>query len=223
MHAKNNRKNKDFQIAYFLAGSCHTPDGAYSLLCDLREDRAHALAMVESSQLRQQARRVRAEAVCIMTVCNSENNEVFLSSENDAKRLDAEAELSELDACAELEEINRLAAVAELETIDKCMALVQLLRRYAHLPDPQAHEAAQMEEWRLELIHRAENYLLSGAGLPPDQLATMRMHPQFKTGIMPEITRIQAAIAAGMGEALLLAPPPLAGLLGQVAALESGV
>ena len=39
MISKNHRQNHDFQILYFLIGSCHTPDAAYALCQELREER----------------------------------------------------------------------------------------------------------------------------------------------------------------------------------------
>mgnify|MGYP003348563100 CR=1 FL=1 len=50
--AKNNRMNTDFGIAFFIAGSCHTPDGAYAQLLDLKEDRAMALSQVRAGKYR---------------------------------------------------------------------------------------------------------------------------------------------------------------------------
>ena len=42
-----NRRNSDFQIAYLLAGKCHTADAAYAMLCNLREERELALYEAE--------------------------------------------------------------------------------------------------------------------------------------------------------------------------------
>lgn len=203
MHAKNNRQNHDFQIAYFLAGSCHTADGAYALLCDLREDRTHALAMVESSDLRRQARRMRA----LERLQNAQE------TDDRPEQLEAAAELSELDAGEALESVNRRAAEQELAFIQKCIDAIQPYRRYGHLPDPQAHEATQAEEWRLELVHRAENYLLTGGGIPPDQLSTMRMHPQFDSHIWPQVQEAIHLIGSGKREVLLARRPSLTRIL----------
>lgn len=177
MHAKNNRVNTDFQIVHFLVGACHTADGAYALLCDLHEDRTSALRTVKAAKLREKAKRIRAEE---------------LRSDPAAShwvRLEAEADAAEIDALAECGERNLDAAHAELAMIERCMAALQPLRKFAHLPDPQAHQAAQPEEWRLELIHRAENNLLTTGTVPPELLATMRMHPQFDS-MVPVITEL---------------------------------
>ena len=165
MNSKNNRLNHDFQISHFLAGSCHTADGAWSLLYDLREDRQAALAANEAHVLRQQATRVRAMR--------------DLDSDDEAKHLEAKAAIAEIDGQQVTHEKNVAGAQAELATIERCMTELQPQRRFAHLSDAQAHEAAQPEEWRLELMHRAQNQLLSAGTLSPDLLGTMRMHPAF--------------------------------------------
>lgn len=195
MNSKNGRVNHDFQLAYFLAGSCHTPDGAYALLCDLRQDRKDALALVRSSRLREQAKRLRAEAA--------------LTSPDPATRLEAEADLAEMDAHAETLALNIAAAEAELATINALIERIQPHRVFAHLPDAEAHEAAQADEWRLELMRRAENYLLTG-GIPADHFGAMRMHPSWESDIAPHIVSVQAAIAQN---ARLPSLPTVAALL----------
>lgn len=196
MNYKTNRVNHDFQIAYFLAGSCHTPDGAYALLCDLREDRQNALSMVKASKLRQQAKRLKAEKFLVMPV----------EMTDPVSRLEAEADLAEISAFIETELRNIAAAEAELATIQKCMDVLEPMRKYAHLELAQAHEAAQFEEWKLELMHRAENHLLTTGMIPTDQFATMRMHPAFVTDILPVINRVTALIKEGRHEEALRLP-----------------
>ena len=53
MSAKLHRSNTNFQIAYFIAGRCHTADAAYIELLNLREDREAALNMAKSYQFGQ--------------------------------------------------------------------------------------------------------------------------------------------------------------------------
>lgn len=175
MHAKNNRQNTDFQIVHFLVGACHTADGAYALLCDLHEDREAAVRTIEATRLRDKAKRERAASVV--------NNPDAKPWEQD----EARADVVELDALAGMMARNIAAAQAELTTLERCMAALQPLRRFAHLPDPQAHQAAQAEEWRLELMHRAENHLLTTGTVAPELLATMRMHPAFADGMLPQL------------------------------------
>lgn len=199
MHAKNNRQNHDFQILHFLAGSCHTADGAYALLCDLRDDRADALKQATAAHLREQAKIVRAQR--------------RIASDDEAERLEGQADLAEIEGHAETLAKNLAAAQAELAFIEQCIARLQPLRRYAHLPDPEAHEACQREEWRLELVSRSENFLLTSGTIPHDHLATMRQHPDFATHILPAIRQTKALMAEGTADALLTAPRPLETLL----------
>lgn len=189
---KTNRVNHDFQIVHFLAGSCHTPDGAYALMRDLQEDRSDAIKHVKASKLREAAKRIRAERL--------------LQSEDPAVRLEGEADIAEIDGSLETFERNYTAAIAELEFISLCIERLQPLRKYAHLPDAQSHEAAQQEEWRLELIRRAENYLITTGTISTDHYATMRMHPEFASSILPAIVEIETALCApgGQGRQLLL-------------------
>lgn len=158
-----NRRNSDFQIAYFLAGKCHTADAAYAMLCNLREERE--LAIFDAEKV----------------------------SDTFASREDAEARTFKrnFDAC-----------VKELETINQCIERVQPLRKYSHLPDVEAHEACQREEWKLEFISRAENSLLSTGAVPVDLLSAMRSHPDFVAQIWPAVERARELI--GRGEAIKL-------------------
>lgn len=175
MNSKTNRVNHDFQIVYFLAGSCHTPDGAYALLCDLQEDRKNALKMFESSRLREQAKRKRAE--------------LGLLSKDEATKLEAQADLSEIDAMSESIQKNYAAAIAELNTIEKCMQALSPHRRFKHLSDAEAHEAAQSEEWKHELIQRAVDSLLTTGTIATDHFRTMQLHPAFASDIWPAICK----------------------------------
>lgn len=188
MHAKNNRQNSDFQIAHFLVGSCHTPDGAYALLCDLKEDRINALNQVKAGALKKKAKTMKYRAI------------MEDSTKEEWERIEAEAELAEMEGWAATEERNIRAAEAELATIEHCMAQVQPLRKFAHLPDPQAHQAAQQDEWREELIYRAENFMLTGGGIPPDHFATMRQHPDFAMVILPAVDQIKGMIEQGQAD-----------------------
>ncbi len=86
-------------------------------------------------------------------------------------------------------------AQEEAVFIRKLIAKIQPLRLYAHLPDREAHQAAQRDEWREELKRRAENMLLSQGCIPWDHMETMRCHPDWHTEIYPHLQRIELAIA----------------------------
>lgn len=192
MNSKTNRTNHDFQIAYFLAGSCHTADGAYALLRDLRDDRELALKSITAAGLRQEAKIIRANRL--------------IASDDEADQLEGKADLAEMEAYSETTNKNIAAAQAELEFINKCIEKVSPLREFANLPDPEAHEAAQHKEWKLELIHRAENHLLTTGTIPAEEFNTMRMHPAFLSDIVPAIASISKLLKHDGGmEQLMIA------------------
>jgi len=183
MIAKLHRQNHDFTILHHLVGSCHTADAAYALLLDLREDRRAAVDAYEVQQIRDKAREIRALAK--------------IASSDEAEQLDGKADLMELENSRASGKILLEAALAEISTIDETIARLQPLRKYSHLPDAEAVEAIQAEEWRAEMRWRAENYLLTTGTIPADELAAMRQHPDFASSILPKIVEVQNILASG--------------------------
>ena len=188
MQAKNNRVNTDFQILYFLIGSCHTPDGAYALLLDLRDERQMALNHEESQKYIREAEDIRSTKK--------------LDSEDEAERLEGKAALIARQLSKELDLRNVAAARAELDFINKCIEKIQPFRKYSNLPNIEAHQAAQQEEWLQELIFRAQNYLMTTGSIHVDHFSTMRMHPEFTSRILPAITETKQHIENGTIEKL---------------------
>jgi hypothetical protein len=174
MTVKNYKQNTNFQIAYFLAGSCHTPDGAYAMLCNLRDERTAAIQNYDVAMLRNKAKKLKAE-----------------EQPND---FECQADILEINNSEISGKVLLEAALDELSFIQKCIDAVNPHRKYKDLPDIKAHEAAQQEEWKLELINRAENYLLTVGNIPADQFTTMRMHPEFITEILPAINNVVALL-----------------------------
>ena len=201
MHYKTNRQNHDFQIAYFLAGSCQTADAAYSLLCDLAEDRSNALKSFTAYSKRDQAKVKKAEIKLAQLNMRAFANDEQMK-EIEVEVLEAEADIDELRALADTTQKNYDAALAELSFIEQCMEKLRPYRQFAHLPDAQAHESAQFNEWKLQLIHTAQNHLLSANYIPADHWATMRMHPSFEAEILPAVEgfarlKLQSGTAEG--------------------------
>lgn len=170
-------RNSNFQIAHFLAGKCHTIDGAYKMLRELREDRDVAIRTAESSNLRVEAKKLRAEAV-------------LSNGATAVEKLEARADLSEIEASADQCKSVYEQGLRERDFIDACIAKVEPLRKYRHLPEHEAHQACQQDEWKLELIHRAETFLMANGSIPQDQLSTMMAHPDFKSEIAPRIDKL---------------------------------
>lgn len=190
MISKNHRQNHNFQIAHFLVGSCHTYDAAYALLQDLREERVLAIENYEVSKNREEAKRIRAKRL--------------MSSPDAADRLEGMANSQEIENNAKHGEVLYQAALEELNFIDKCIEKIQPHRKYRHLSDADACQAMQQEEWRLELIHRAENYILTMGTVPADHFVTMRMHPEFVTSILPAINEMRQKMQLNGGADSLL-------------------
>jgi len=185
MISKNHRQNHDFQIIYFLIGSCHTPDAAYALCQDLREERFNAIENYKVSKIKEKAKILRAEKL--------------LNSIGEADQLDGEAELLEIANNAKTGEVLYNTACKELVFIDDCISKIRPNCKYNALPDDEACQLMQQEEWKFELIRRAENCLIAQAtGVPSDQLDTMRMHPEFSSAILPAIAAIKESIQTGV-------------------------
>lgn len=180
MSVKFNRNNTNFQIAHFIAGNHHTADAAYFALRNLEVERQRAVDGIPILELKWRAHRMKLEKK--------------LQSKLEYERIEAEAELQEL----ELEIRNYLpladSARAELAFIQDCIERIQPLRKYGHLPDIEAVEACQAEEWGLELQRRAENYLLTSGTIPHDHFNTMRLHPAFETQLLPHIEKIHKTL-----------------------------
>jgi hypothetical protein len=178
MNSKPHRNNSDFQLRYFLAGSCHTADGAYVLLYSQLVD-------MEAKVKHQVAQELRREAKLL------EIDEILNHpGSTQVQKLNAMADKAEIEANLPVWEMNRVAATQELETIKKLMEELEPLRKYGHLDILAASEATQREEWLGELKHRAENFLLTQGTIPPDQLETMRTHPDFESSIVPHVQQL---------------------------------
>lgn len=214
MHYKTNRQNHDFQILYFIVGSCHTPDGAYAILTDLEEDRSNAIKQHSASLLREKAKRLIAQEK-IDGKGHGLFTRLFRRKKVEAERLEGQAEIAEIEAMAETTQRCYEAALDELAFIQLLKAKLEAHRKFKHLPMREAHQAAQHDEWKFELMKRAENYLLSGNGIPADHFGTMRMHPEYATAIEPHIKNIlevatQARISGNANAKVPLLTTPLA-------------
>ncbi len=191
MPVKNHRRNTHFQIEYFLAGACHTPDGRYSQLCELREEREQAIASYAQSKIVNRAKVIRAKRI------------IKWCFWDEAKRLEAQSIIREIQNGEEMAWPCYEAGVAELEFIKDLIDEVQPRRKYKHLPDPEAHEAAQREEWKLELLHRCRLSVAAVGFIPADTLSAVYMHPDWPTlreevvAMLPENQGIKLMLTLG--------------------------
>jgi len=171
-----NWKNSNFQILYFMVGQCKTPDEAYRILCQMREDRELALG--------------ESKAGMVETKIRTLNAEKKLKSKDEIKRLEGEAELLKIEAQKDCVKRCIKAAEQELSFINKLISDIQPFRKYKDYPDEEAHQLCQREEWKLKLIERAKAMYISMGTIPHDHLITMMSHPDFNTDIYPEIQKM---------------------------------
>jgi alpha-ketoglutarate-dependent taurine dioxygenase len=180
MTIKFNRQNTDFQIAYFIAGNCHTPDAAYFALRNLENERQRAVDSLPIAHIKQEILRRRAEQKS--------------ASPDPIEQLEGQADMIAYENDLKFSKDLEAGARAELNFIRECIRRVEPLRKYSHLSDVEAAEACQAEEWGLELRRRAENYLLTSGTIPHDHFNTMRNHPDFETQLLPHIERIHQTL-----------------------------
>jgi len=173
MHAIPHRSNSDFQIRHFIAGSCHTPDGAYVLLMAQMETAAAAL--------------VEAQAKGLELRADLDDAELEAASA-DAHPLRSQARLLRIKQAMLAHQRRSEGATAEAATIWAALDELRPQCRYADKPLAEQAELAQRDEWREELKHRAENMMAQAAtGISSDQISAMRMHPDFQSDILPHI------------------------------------
>ena len=173
MHSATHRMNHDFGLRYFMAGSCHTPDAAWTALYAQKIDMEAKLLHGESQKIDREIQALKAERL--------------LSSNDPMEKLEGKKILAELKSSEYIFRMNIEGARAELAEIVKLMRELEPLCKYSHLPVLERNEICQREEWFLELIRRAENNILAYGTIPPDQLDTMRNHPDFTEKILPVI------------------------------------
>ena len=188
MNSKPHRNNCNFQLKHFMAGSCHTPDGAWALLYDQKIDIAVKVQHSKAQGLRRQAKMMTAEAV------------LADEASTPMQRLNAEADLLECNSVIEGWSLNHRGAENEYAYICSLMDELEPMRKFKDLPLLEANEAMQRGEWLGELKTRAENFLLTAGTIPHDHLNTMRCHPDFEAEIVPHLVAITTSIANSKGD-----------------------
>jgi hypothetical protein len=195
MHSAPHRNNSDFQLRHFIAGSCHTADGAWALLynqlLDIQIKHEHTKAQI----IRRKIKALEFEKRMVEAV-------------DEIERLTVEADLIEFKSGEGLLELALAGAEKELETIKSLMDELEPQRQYAHLPLLEATEAAQRGEWLGEFKARIENYLLTQGTIPQDQLEAMRRHPDFEDGIVPHISNVLTSLTKAENKIDLLKNSP---------------
>lgn len=183
MNSKPHRQNSSFQLRYFLAGDCKTPDGAWSLMYGQKIDMESKLRYAESQRLRRESKIALAQEI------------IDDPKSTKGQILGAQADIAEQEAEIPVWEMNLKAAKMEFDDIERLMAELEPLRKYGHLDILEATEAAQRDEWLEELKCRAENFLVTQGTIPHDHLNTMRCHPDFRTHLVPHISNLMVSIS----------------------------
>lgn len=178
-------RNSNFQTEFFIAGQCHTPDEAYRVLRQQKEERDVAIAAAKATCLRNEAKIIRAKET------------INDSSRSAADILEAKADLAEIEAYAEQSSLALAAAMREVEHINRLLENLAPLRKYSHLADAESDQACQREEWALKLAHRARVMLFTQGSIPSDHFEVMISHPDFKSVIAPQIKIMLDAAASG--------------------------
>ena len=182
MHSATHRMNHDFGLRYFMAGSCHTPDAAWTALYAQKIDMEAKIKHADSQTIDRKIQALKAERL--------------QKSTDELDQLEGAKILAELASSQYIFEMNLEGAKNELETIKSLMDELEPLCKYSHLPILERNESCWREEWCLELMRRAENNLLAYGTIPPDQLETMREHPDFQEKIAPKIIEFTQKLAS---------------------------
>jgi hypothetical protein len=93
----------------------------------------------------------------------------------------------------------------EIDFLKDIISRLEPYRKYKDLPDHEAHQACQREEWALEFKFRSENYLMSLGFVPHDQLSAMRTHPDWSE-IQNHIVQTKALLAENKPLPALMSP-----------------
>tara|TARA_R110000868_G_scaffold219118_3_gene469956 strand:+ start:68 stop:712 length:645 start_codon:yes stop_codon:yes gene_type:complete len=183
MSSQPHRNNSDFQLRYFIAGGCHTPDGAWNILYEQMLDIQIKLEHTKAAILRRQAKILDIQEV------------LDDPKAKPSDKMRAQADMIEWKSGEGLTELSLAGAEKEVVTIKALMAELEPHRKYGNLPLLEATEAAQHDEWSGEFKHRIENYLITQGFIPEDQLRAMRSCPSFDNDLLPHIRHVQHAMA----------------------------
>lgn len=169
-------RNSNFQILSFLVGKCRTPDEAYRVLLELREERDGALISAKVSLIKLLAKEAKTKAPWRKII-------PWLRLEDEAEMLSVKLNAPVTQQCID-------QAEREVAFIDRLIERIKPYREYGHLPDHEAFQACQQKEWLEVLKSRAESMLASQGQISWDHLETMRVHPDFQTVLLPHINKV---------------------------------
>lgn len=176
-------KNSDFQILYFIVGKCFTPDEAYRQLLQLKEDRLLAVTEYDAFKIETEAK--------LEHLKTSKVSDPYEEAKVKAEIIRTTSALKHSENCYK-------AAIHEIEFIETLISKVNSVRKFKDLPDEEAFQLSQLEEWEYSLIHKAKLSLLSTGSIDPELLGTMMSHPNWKISIQPALDVIRSTDVAGL-------------------------
>jgi len=169
-------RNSNFQNLAFIVGATHTPDEAYRVILSQMEERENSIEEADISRKKIDLKKRRLE----YTISNSEGFD----------KEEAELDLEELFSKNKTSTGCYNAAIKELGFLVELKDVVEPFRKYKDLPDTEAHQMIQSEEWAHEFIYRAQNQLAVGQGIDPVLIKDIRQHPSGDTLILPIINEM---------------------------------
>ena len=164
-------RNSEFQTLYFIIGKCHTADEAYRIISQQLEEREHSHETGIISEDEFELRRMKAD--------------ILLKSEDSIERYEGEIEHKKIENDYKYYKLNFDECIREVAFLTECKKKIQPFRKFTDIPEHEANQLIQQEEWKHELILRAKEFIVLRGSIPEDQLRTMSLHPEFKAKILP--------------------------------------
>lgn len=158
-------KHSQHQLVHVILANCHTVDEAYRVLCELEEDR---LFSIESSLA--ESKRAQSKVIAAKLVLKD-------SDESKSNKILSECFIDETLARNKLAQPCLDEARRELAFIREIKDKLEPYRKYIELPDHQAHQACQSEEYMYDLFWKAYNFICSTGTIPHDHWMLLKMHP----------------------------------------------
>lgn len=82
----------------------------------------------------------------------------------------------------------------EVTFLRDCLRRIEM--HIGFVPTSEDYQQNSPLEWKLEFMTRAENFILAGGGIPPQEIAVMRQHPAWPE-INAHVKATQALLLAG--------------------------
>lgn len=159
-------KHSKYQILHRIVANCHTYDEAYRVLRELEEDYDLSIKLALAEHKRTNAKEIAAN-----TVKSDPHDTDYNKLNADADLMTVSARITSVQSCMDV-------AADTLKFIRQCIELINPLRQFAHLSDPEAHQRCQYLEWKLDLVWKSYNMICSSGAMSYDHYISLKMHPE---------------------------------------------